>query len=90
MQHELAAKFAEDMAYVILENPKVNNNVTECLLTFFGCIDGGDKNTVSPGTDKITVVMDGEKLEFSTKDRSHLSVLKEILYETYYYPQMRK
>lgn len=90
MLHELAEKFSEDMAYVILENPKVNNSVTECLLSFFGCIDNGDKNTVVPGADRITVVIDGKKHEFSTKDRSYLAVLKEILYETYYYPKLSK
>lgn len=90
MQHELAAKFAKEMAYVILENPKVNNSVTECLLTFFSCIDGGDKNTVSPGIDEITVVIDGEKHEFPTNNRPYLDVLKDILYETHYYPKMSK
>ena len=90
MQHELAAKFAEDMAYVILENPEVNKSLTECLTTFFSCVDGGDKNTVSPGADKITVAINGEKHEFSTKDRSYLAVLKEVLYKTYYYPKMSK
>lgn len=90
MSHELAEKFAEDMAYVILQNPNVNNSITECLLTFFSCIDDGNKNSVSPGQDEITVVIEGEKHEFLTKNRPYVEVLKDIFYKTYYFPLLSK
>ncbi|QNQ61223.1 hypothetical protein [Pantoea sp. MT58] len=90
MTDELAAKFAEDMAYVILQNPKANDSLTECLLTFFSCIDGGDKNSVSSGLDDITVFIDGEKHHFQTASRPYIDVLKEIFYKTYYLPLLSK
>lgn len=86
MTNELAAKLAKDMAYVILQNPKVNNSLTECLLTFFSSIDGGEKNSVSPGPDEITIFIDGEKHDFPTKNKPYVDVLKDIFYKIYYLP----
>lgn len=34
---------------------------------FFSSIDGGEKNSVSPGPDEITIFIDGEKHNFPTK-----------------------
>jgi len=90
MTHELAVKFAEDMAYVVLQNPKANDSLTECILTFFSSIDGGDKNSVSPGLDDITVFIDGEEHHFPTVDRPYIDVLKEVFYKTYYFPLLSK
>ncbi|EJC5434102.1 hypothetical protein MZI91_005123 [Escherichia coli] len=87
MNKELAMKLSQDMAYVLLENPKINNGICECVREFVQCTGiSNDRFSIEPSSQRITIKLNGKEYEYVTEGKSYIDVLKQVFYELYYLP----